>query len=54
MYSRTALARTRWDCQNVFELSEVRATGGPVISDRKKSGSDQGLFHYTMITDAQY
>jgi hypothetical protein len=26
---------------------------GPVISERKKSGSDLGQFHYAMITDAQ-
>jgi hypothetical protein len=26
---------------------------GPVILERKKSGSDPGQFHYAMITDAQ-
>ena len=26
---------------------------GPVILERKKSGSDPGQFHYVMITDAQ-
>ena len=33
IYSRISLARPQKDCQNVFELSDVRAT---VISDRKK------------------
>jgi hypothetical protein len=28
-YSRTSLARTRKDCQNVFELLEIRATEVP-------------------------
>jgi len=28
-YSRTLLARTRRDCQNLSELSEVRATEVP-------------------------
>jgi len=29
LYSRTSLAQTPRDCQNVFELSEVRATEVP-------------------------
>ena len=56
LYSRTSLARTRRECQNVFELSEVRATDwhrGPVISEREKSDSDPGQFHYALIADAQ-
>jgi hypothetical protein len=49
-------------CSHIFSLSKtlecVRAIWssshwGPVISERKKSGYDQGQFHYTMITDAQ-
>jgi hypothetical protein len=53
IYSRTSLAR------NLKGLSKsVRAIGssshrGPVILERKKSGSDPGQFHYAMITNAQ-
>jgi hypothetical protein len=27
---------------------------GPIISEKKISGSDPGQFHYALITDAQY
>ena len=47
IYSRTSLARTRRDCPNLFEPQRSRNFR------EKKSGSDQGQFHYAMITDAQ-
>jgi hypothetical protein len=52
MYSRTWLnSKGLSRCVRTIGSSRQR---DPVISERKKSGSDPGQFHYALITDAQY